>query len=89
MTYSIIARDRSTGELGIAIQSRSFAAGRHVPWIEAGVGVVASQSFVNPVYGNEALRGLRAGLKPRAILEQLLSQDSGAAIRQARAILPH
>jgi uncharacterized Ntn-hydrolase superfamily protein len=82
MTYSIVARDPSTGELGIAVQSRYFAAGRHVPWVEAGVGVIASQGFANPVHGHEGLRLLRSGLEPRAILEKLLQEDPGQAQRQ-------
>lgn len=82
MTYSIVARDPSTGELGIAVQSRYFAAGRHVPWIEAGVGVIASQAFANPLYGHEGLRLLRSGQDPRAVLERLLREDQGQAQRQ-------
>lgn len=82
MTYSIVARDPSTGELGIALQSRYFAAGRHVPWIEAGVGVIASQGFANPLYGHEGLRLLRQGLEPRAILDRLLRDDPGQGQRQ-------
>jgi uncharacterized Ntn-hydrolase superfamily protein len=82
MTYSIVARDLRTGELGIAVQSRFFAAGRIVPWIEAGIGAIASQSFANPVYGFEGLRLLRAGLAPREALEKLVHQDPGAALRQ-------
>jgi uncharacterized Ntn-hydrolase superfamily protein len=82
MTYSIVARDPLSGELGIALQSRFFAAGRLVPWITAGVGVVASQAFGNPAYGYESLRMLRAGLEPRSILDTLLSKDAGAATRQ-------
>jgi uncharacterized Ntn-hydrolase superfamily protein len=89
MTYSMIARDPQTGELGIAVQSRSFAAGRFVPSIEAGVGVIASQSFVNPAYGPEGLRLLRAGLSPQAALETLLSQDPGAALRQVAILDTH
>jgi uncharacterized Ntn-hydrolase superfamily protein len=82
MTYSIIARDPATGELGIAVQSRYFAAGRHVPFVEAGVGVVASQAFANPGHGPEALRLLRAGLDPSSVVERLVSEDPGAAVRQ-------
>jgi uncharacterized Ntn-hydrolase superfamily protein len=82
MTYSIVARDPITSELGIAVQSRYFAAGRDVPWIEAGVGVVASQSFVNPVYGHETLRVLRSGMEPQHILKKLVSEDPGEAMRQ-------
>jgi uncharacterized Ntn-hydrolase superfamily protein len=82
LTYSIVARDPETGELGVAVQSRYFAAGRVVPWIEPGVGVVASQAFANPMYGHEGLRLLRAGQAPAAILRELVSRDAGAARRQ-------
>src|SRR5437867_2027454 len=82
MTYSIVALVPATGELGIAVQSRYFAAGRSVPWIEAGVGVIASQALANPVYGHEGLRLLRSGLAPQAVLAKLLSEDPGAAERQ-------
>src|SRR5437763_2311882 len=82
MTYSIIGRDPGTGELGIAVQSRYFAVGRSVPWIESGSGVVSSQSFANPVYGYETLRLLRSGLHPEDILQKLLTEDAGAAMRQ-------
>jgi uncharacterized Ntn-hydrolase superfamily protein len=82
MTYSIIARDPTTGELGIAVQSRYFAAGRLVPFIESGVGVVASQAFANPAHGPEALRLLRAGLDAQAVIDRLVSEDPGAAVRQ-------
>jgi len=82
MTYSIVARDPSAGELGIAVQSRHFAVGRFVPFAESGVGVVASQAFPIPAHGPEALRLLHAGLEPNAVLERLLSDDPGAATRQ-------
>jgi uncharacterized Ntn-hydrolase superfamily protein len=89
MTYSIIARDPVSNELGIAVQSRYFAVGRVVPWIEAGVGVIASQSFANPAYGHETLRRLRSGQEPQHILEQLLSEDAGAAMRQVAILDAH
>jgi uncharacterized Ntn-hydrolase superfamily protein len=89
MTYSIVARDPSTGELGIAVQSRYFAVGRHVPWIEAGVGVVASQAFASPTYGHEGLRQLRAGEDPGVVLEKLLSEDPGQAHRQVAILDAH
>src|SRR5262245_7279924 len=50
-TFSIVARDPATGELGVAVQSHWFSVGAVVPWAEAGVGAVATQSFVNPAYG--------------------------------------
>jgi uncharacterized Ntn-hydrolase superfamily protein len=89
MTYSMVARDPQTGELGMAVQSRFFAVGRFVPAIEAGVGVIASQSFVNSAYGPEGLRLLRAGLAPQAALDSLISQDPGAALRQVAVLDAH
>ncbi len=82
MTYSIIAREPTTGDLGIAVQSRYFAAGLVVPWIEAGVGVIASQSFANPLYGHEGLRRLQTGMAPHEVLAALVGEDSGEATRQ-------
>jgi uncharacterized Ntn-hydrolase superfamily protein len=89
MTYSMVARDPQTGELGAAVQSRFFAAGRFVPSIEAGVGVIASQSFANPAHGPEGLRLLRAGLAPQAALDTLISQDPGAALRRVAVLDTH
>jgi uncharacterized Ntn-hydrolase superfamily protein len=82
VTYSIVARDAPSGELGIAVQSRYFGAGRVVPWIEAGVGVIASQAFANPMYGHEGLRLLREGLDPQAALDKLIAQDPSESRRQ-------
>jgi uncharacterized Ntn-hydrolase superfamily protein len=82
MTYSIIGRDDATGELGIAVESRYFAAGRIVPWLEAGVGAVASQAFVNPAYGHKGIDLLREGASPSVILEMLTAEDPDADIRQ-------
>jgi uncharacterized Ntn-hydrolase superfamily protein len=86
MTYSIVAHDPQTGELGLAVQSRYFAAGLIVPWIEAGVGAIASQSFVNPAYGHEGLRFLRAGHSPQEALEAVKATDGGEAMRQVGLI---
>lgn len=86
MTYSIVGRDAVTGELGIAVQSRYFGAGRIVPWIEAGVGAIASQAWVNPAYGYKGLALLRDGAAPAAILEALTGDDRDAAIRQVGVI---
>ena len=82
MTYSILGRDPATGELGIAVQSRYFGAGRVVPFIEAGVGAVASQAFSHPMYGHSGLRLLREGLDPRKTLDRLVAEDAGSAQRQ-------
>ena len=60
-TFSIVARDPKTGEMGVAVQSHWFAVGQIVPWAEAGVGAIATQSFVDPSYGQLGLELLRAG----------------------------
>jgi uncharacterized Ntn-hydrolase superfamily protein len=82
MTYSIIGRDPNTGELGLAVQSRFFAAGRLTAWIEAGVGAVASQAFAEPRYGYEGLALLKRAAAPQAALDQLTQQDQDPEIRQ-------
>jgi len=58
-TYSIVARDPETGEMGVAVQSHWFSVGSIVSWGEAGVGVVATQSFVNPAFGPNGLELLK------------------------------
>ena len=63
-TFSIVARDPKTGEMGVAVQSHWFAVGQIVPWAEAGVGAVATQSFVDPSYGQLGLELLRTGKSP-------------------------
>ncbi len=60
-TFSIVARDPTTGELGVAVQSHWFSVGSIVPWAEAGVGAVSTQSFVDPAYGKLGLDLMRAG----------------------------
>ena len=82
MTYSIIGRDPATDEIGIAVQSRYFAAGRVVPYLEGGVGAIATQAFVNLAYGYKGLPLLREGLSPRAALDRLMAADPDAEIRQ-------
>ncbi len=89
MTYSIVAREPTTGALGIAVQSRYFAAGQVVPWIEAGVGVIASQSFANSRYGYAGLELLRSGLAPEEVLDQLVREDAGEATRQVAIMDAH
>jgi len=61
-TYSIVARDPETGEMGVAVQSHWFSVGSIVSWGEAGVGVVATQSFVNPAFGPNGLELLKSGM---------------------------
>lgn len=85
-TYSIVARDSMTGELGVAVQSHWFSVGPLVPWAEAGVGAVATQSFVDPAYGPLGLELMRAGKTAKQALEGLLSSDAGEAVRQVAMI---
>jgi uncharacterized Ntn-hydrolase superfamily protein len=82
MTWSIIARDNTTGHFGIAVATRFFAAGALVPYIAAGFGGIATQALVNPYYGIDGLKLLREGRAPRDIVEILLAADSGHAARQ-------
>src|SRR5436305_12625595 len=82
MTWSIIARDSSTGRFGIAVATRFFAAGARVPHIAAGVGAVATQALVNPYYGIDGLTLLREGKSPRDMIAKLQAADPGHASRQ-------
>ena len=67
-TFSIVARDTVTGELGVAVQSHWFSVGSTVTWAEAGVGAVATQSFIDPSYGPLGLNLMRAGRTPGKLL---------------------
>src|SRR5437762_7155381 len=82
MTWSIIARDFLTGQIGIAVATRFFAVGARVPHIAAGMGGIATQALVNPYYGIDGVRLLREGLEPHAIVETLIAADSGRESRQ-------
>lgn len=81
-TYSIVARDATTGQMGVAVQSCYFSVGRSVPWGEAGVGVVATQSFANIDFGPQGLALMRAGGSPEDALTRLLAADPGRESRQ-------
>lgn len=72
-TYSIVARDKETGALGVAVQSHWFSVGSVVPWAEAGVGAVATQSFVDPSYGPLGLALIRTGRSAPEALKGLLA----------------
>lgn len=85
-TYSIVARDAATGELGVAVQSHWFSVGPIVPWAEAGVGAVATQSIVEPAYGPNALGLLRDGATAESALAHLVAADEQAAVRQVAVI---
>jgi uncharacterized Ntn-hydrolase superfamily protein len=85
-TYSIVARDTITGEMGVAVQSHWFSVGSLVTWAEAGVGAVATQSFVDPAYGPLGLDLMRAGKTAEQTLEALLASDPGREVRQVAMI---
>jgi uncharacterized Ntn-hydrolase superfamily protein len=75
-TFSIVARDPGTGEMGVAVQSKYFSVGHVVPWGEAGVGVVATQANVNAGYGLQGLDLLRQGLSAEEVKDRLLAEDT-------------
>ncbi|MCB0724839.1 MAG: DUF1028 domain-containing protein [Ignavibacteriae bacterium] len=81
-TYSIVARDPVTGEMGVAVQSHWFSVGSIVAWGEAGVGVIATQSFVNVSFGLRGLELLKQGKTPQEVVDELISTDEGRDERQ-------
>jgi uncharacterized Ntn-hydrolase superfamily protein len=81
-TFSIVARDPATGDLGVAVQSHWFSVGSVVPWAEAGVGAVATQSFVEPSYGPKGLALMKRGVAPQDALKELLAADGQQDVRQ-------
>ena len=82
MTWSIIARDTATGQIGIAVATRFFAVGARVPHIAAGLGGIATQALVNPYYGIDGIRMLREGGSPQEIANRLTGADDGRESRQ-------
>jgi len=86
MTWSIVARDPATGHLGVAVASRFFAVGGIVPHIRGGIGAVATQAFVNPLYGVDGLAALAAGKDPQAVVAELTARDKGRDQRQMHLI---
>ena len=85
-TFSIVARDPNTGELGVAVQSHWFSVGPIVPWAEAGVGAIATQSFVEPNYGRAGLELMRSGKTAPEALKALLDADNARDVRQVAMI---
>src|SRR5438552_5153577 len=85
-TFSIVARDPVTGEMGVAVQSHWFSVGSVVPWAEAGVGAVATQSFVKVSYGPEGLALMRSGKPAGEALAALLAQDEHSDVRQVAMV---
>lgn len=87
-TFSIVACDPATGELGVAVASKYFAVGSVVPWAEAGVGAIATQAWVNKDYGIIGLELLKQGLNPHEIIDSLTASDPGADRRQIGVVDP-
>ncbi len=86
MTYSIVARDPGTGELGVAVASLFFAVGAIIAHARGGVGAVASQAFPNPTFGTDGLRLMEAGAPPDAIVDIFVGRDAGHPHRQFHLI---
>jgi len=85
-TFSIIAWDPATKELGVAVQSRAFAAGAAVPYAKAGVGAVATQASANRTYGPKAIALLEQGLSPAEAVKKITDDDPGRDTRQVAVI---
>lgn len=85
-TYSIVARDSKTGEMGVAVQSHWFSVGSIVSWAEAGVGAIATQSFVNVSFGPRGLEMLKRGMTAQQVLKALIDADEGREVRQLAII---
>lgn len=81
-TFSIVARDAKTGEMAVAVQSHWFSVGTVVSWGEAGVGVIATQSFVNKSFGQRGLELLKQGKTPQEVVDFLIKDDTGKDFRQ-------
>ena len=85
-TYSIVAVDSISGEIGAAVQSHWFSVGSNVIWAESGVGAVATQSFINPSFGFDGLKLMKDGIQPQEALNILVNKDEGRDFRQVALI---
>ena len=81
-TFSIVARDSKTSEMAVGVQSHWFSVGTIVSWAKSGVGVVATQSFVNPAFGPDGLQLMESGIPAPDVLEKLIASDEGSPYRQ-------
>ena len=86
MTWSIVAHDKTTGEIGIGVATKFFAVGAIVPHVEPGVGAIATQALVNPFYGIDGMKLLRAGLSAPETMARLQELDAGSEARQVHMI---
>ena len=87
MTYSIVARDRETGDLGVGVETHQPCVGAIVPWVRPGVGAVATQSFANIAFGPQGLALLETGLPADRVIAALVAGDDMPGRRQI-AVLP-
>lgn len=85
-TFSIVGYDVDNGDLGVAVQSKFLAVGGVVPWAEAGVGAIATQSWTNTSYGPNGLKFLKSGLSAEQTLKRLIAEDPGREDRQVGII---
>jgi uncharacterized Ntn-hydrolase superfamily protein len=85
-TFSIVARDAKTGEMAVGVQSHWYSVGTVVSWAQAGVGVVATQSFANKMYGHKGLELMKQGKTANETLQLLLEGDEGREVRQVAMI---
>ena len=85
-TFSIIAFDPATGDLGVGVQSHAFTAGAAVPYAIPGVGAVATQAAANRLYGPKAIELLKQGLSPADVIKRLTDEDPGRDTRQLAVI---
>lgn len=88
-TYSIVARDPQTGQLGVAVQTHQMSVGNGVPWLLPGVGAVATQSLTNVSFGPMALRMLREGIDAEHVIRALVASDKGESRRQVAVVDAH
>ena len=82
MTWSIIAKDNATGQIGIAVATKFFAVGSRVPHIAPAIGGIATQALINPYYGIDGVKLLREGRSPQDIIDTLIAADAGHDSRQ-------
>jgi uncharacterized Ntn-hydrolase superfamily protein len=85
-TYSVVARDPATSEMGVAVQSHWFSVGTLVPWAEAGIGAIATQSLVNVSFGPRGLELLKQGKTAAEVVGELISSDENREVRQLAVI---
>ncbi len=88
-TFSIVARDKVSGEMAVAVQSHWFAVGTSVSWGKSGVGVVATQSFINPSYGPEGFQLMEEGKSASEVLKYLVEKDAARDVRQIAMLDVH